>query len=448
MLTIQLGQAGNQVGFEFLDCIWNNHERDSPTVDRFFRETKHGIVARTVYVDTEEKVVASVLRDAEKSGWAYHTKRGLVAKRGAGNNWANGFYQYGQKYSETILDIIRLELEATDVVEGFTIIQSVAGGTGSGLGASVVQALNDTFPSKSKLAMIVWPFTSGETVVQSYNSVMSISYAYQGCEGIVLLENDQFQQIAHKMMRLKTVSVKNLNKIIASQLLSVLSSSNQCSIENCSETSSVPLRLSHLLSSVCPHPEYKLLSVRSVPQMPPAFNAFTTYSWEPTLNTLRSMAIGGAHCSEGFNWRKKPALECSYGDLLAGRTFGASTYEPLPQEIMDNISVANMLFLHGKKRNLANVTGFLEPGMYCAWNSEPFSAFSSGCELQNHDISAGLISNEKRLYQPIDAMVSKGWKLFNKKAYLHQYTQFGMDEEEIMSHFVQSESIVRAYKSL
>eukprot|EP00056_Hartaetosiga_gracilis_P022370 m.29867 g.29867 ORF g.29867 m.29867 type:complete len:256 (-) comp9607_c0_seq2:885-1652(-) len=213
MISIQLGQAGNQVGFEMLDAVWNSHEEESPTIDRFFRKTRRGVVARSVYVDTEEKVVSTVLKDAITSGWAYHSKRGLVAKRGAGNNWANGFFEYGQRYKEDILDKIRLEVEATDCLEGFSIIQSVAGGTGSGLGAAVVHALSDCYPTKSKLAKIIWPYSAGETVVQSYNSVMSISYAYQSCEGIVLLENDQYQLIAQRMMKLKTVSVKSLNKV-------------------------------------------------------------------------------------------------------------------------------------------------------------------------------------------------------------------------------------------
>eukprot|EP00056_Hartaetosiga_gracilis_P022371 m.29868 g.29868 ORF g.29868 m.29868 type:complete len:165 (-) comp9607_c0_seq2:219-713(-) len=162
-----------------------------------------------------------------------------------------------------------------------------------------------------------------------------------------------------------------------------------------------------------------------MPQMPPEYNAFTTYSWDSTLKIMKGMVVAGSQCSEGFNWRKKPPNDCSYGDVTAGRRTTPSQCSSLLHEVKDNICVANMLFLHGRKRKMANVNGFLEPGMYSAWNPEPFSVCSSSCELQQHEMTAGMLSNEKRLFQPINTMISRGWKLFHRKAYLHQYTQFG-----------------------
>ena len=53
---------------------------------------------------------------------------------GAGNNWSNGYSQ-AEKVQEEMLDMIDREAEGSDSLEGFVLIHSIAGGTGSGLGS-------------------------------------------------------------------------------------------------------------------------------------------------------------------------------------------------------------------------------------------------------------------------------------------------------------------------
>jgi len=63
---------------------------------------------------------------------------------GAGNNWANGYTQ-GEKVYEDIIDMIDREADGSDSLEGFMLLHSIAGGTGSGLGSFVLENLNDRF---------------------------------------------------------------------------------------------------------------------------------------------------------------------------------------------------------------------------------------------------------------------------------------------------------------
>lgn len=56
-----------------------------------------------------------------------------------------------------MLNIVRKEVELCDHFEGFLCISSLAGGTGSGVGAYVTEMLRDHYPSSFQVNQVVWP---------------------------------------------------------------------------------------------------------------------------------------------------------------------------------------------------------------------------------------------------------------------------------------------------
>ena len=57
-------------------------------------------------------------------------------------------YEEGERVQDEILDMIDREADGSDSLEGFVMTHSIAGGTGSGLGSYLLEALNDRFPKK------------------------------------------------------------------------------------------------------------------------------------------------------------------------------------------------------------------------------------------------------------------------------------------------------------
>lgn len=92
---------------------------------------------------------------------------------GAGNNWAHGYHGYGPRVRDHVLDLTRREAEACDVLGGFLLLQSMAGGTGAGLGTAVAQALRDEYPSNIAMSCCVWPYETGEVIVQVSHVLVS-----------------------------------------------------------------------------------------------------------------------------------------------------------------------------------------------------------------------------------------------------------------------------------
>ena len=60
---------------------------------------------------------------------------------GAGNNWAQGYYDYGNKYREEITDRVRRQMQHCDSLQSFFLLHSLGGGTGSGLGSYILGLL-------------------------------------------------------------------------------------------------------------------------------------------------------------------------------------------------------------------------------------------------------------------------------------------------------------------
>lgn len=69
----------------------------------------------------------------------YNPENIFISKEGggAGNSWASGHAQ-GEKFQEDIMDMIDREADGSESLEGFVILHSIAGGTGSGLGSCLL----------------------------------------------------------------------------------------------------------------------------------------------------------------------------------------------------------------------------------------------------------------------------------------------------------------------
>ncbi|KAG5837576.1 hypothetical protein ANANG_G00240800 [Anguilla anguilla] len=446
IVTVQLGQCGNQVGQELFDVIssdTNDAQKYKPSAqgkaydacsqERFFNESITGeLSARAVLIDMEPKVIAQAMATAAKSGrWKYGDQSFFCQKQGSGNNWANGFCVHGPRHEEAVADLVRREVERCDRLAGILTLMSVAGGTGSGVGTYVTQCLRDAYPHSFILNQLTWPYGTGEVIVQNYNSVLTLSRLYQCSDAILVHENDTVHRICAQLMNIKHISFGDVNKVIAHQLGGVLQPA--LTEETHSQYSRNPM--GELTAGLVCHPEYRLLSVCSIPQMPSSSQAYSAFTWPGLLKHLRQMLITSAKMEEGIDWqvRAPPA-----GQGTAERPSGF------------NRSLANLLILRGKDVSSASACGFMDPALYCPWlpAEGAFSAWRSPLPFNRYEKSATLVSNSQSLLKPLDLMVGKAWNMFASRAYVHQYTKFGIAEEDFLDSFTCLEQVISNYRHL
>ncbi|KAJ0022245.1 hypothetical protein NQD34_009735 [Periophthalmus magnuspinnatus] len=440
VVTVQLGQCGNQVGLELFDVISNDAREaqrrtyGSACYDRFFHQTTNGeLEARAVLIDMEPKVINHSMTKAAKSGkWRYGEKSHFSQKQGSGNNWANGFCVHGPRNKEVVEELVRREVERCERLAGLMPIMSVAGGTGSGVGTYVTQCLRDTFPKSFILNHLMWPYSTGEVIVQNYNSVLTLAKLYRLSDAILVHENNTIHRICSQLLNIKHITFSDVNRVIAHQLGSVL----QPALTQDSYGTYSRNPLGELVTSLVCHPEYKLLGVYTIPQMPSSSIAYSTFTWPGLLKHLRQMLVSNTKMEEGIDWQVRPPSNFE-------RTRGLPTHN-------FNRSLANLLILRGKDVYSAETGNFEEPALYTSWlpSNEAFNAWKSTVPFDKYEKSATLVNNSQSLLLPLDNIVEKAWNMFASRAYVHQYTKYGITEEDFLESFTSLEQVISSYRHL
>ncbi|KAM9176766.1 tubulin delta chain isoform 2-T2 [Mergus octosetaceus] len=434
LVTVQLGQCGNQIGREVFNAICSdvygthglcskreNESYHDACKERFFIEAESGVpVARAVLVDMEPKVISQTLSIAAKSGyWKYDDHSHFCQKQGSGNNWANGYTVHGPRHKEAIMNLVQKEAEKCDRLGGFFTIMSMAGGTGSGLGAFVTQCLRDAFPSSFILNHVIWPYGTGES-----------------SDALLVHENDVIHKICAQLMHMKQISFKDVNQVIAHQLGSVFQPAYTA--EDGLHYSRNPL--GDLMETLVPHPEFKMLGLRNIPQMPENSLAYSTFSWPGLIKHLRQMLIANAKMEEGIDWQVQPP----------GPGSSVPSSHSTNKLLHFNTSIANLVILRGKDTHSADLGSFRDPSLYTSWlnSQDAFSAWKTPRAFNKYEKSASLVSNSQFLLKPLDNVVRKAWNMFASKAYVHQYTKYGIEEEDFLDSFTALEQVISSYTIL
>ena len=93
-------------------------------------------VPRAVLMDLEPGTMDSVR--AGPFGQLFRPDNFVFGQTGAGNNWAKGHYTEGAELIDSVLDVVRKEAEGCDCLQGFQLVHSLGGGTGSGMGTLLI----------------------------------------------------------------------------------------------------------------------------------------------------------------------------------------------------------------------------------------------------------------------------------------------------------------------
>lgn len=223
VITLQVGQCGNQIGNEFWTRISNEHgisldgySSDADLGDRkdifFYEADNTRYIPRAVLVDLEPRVINAVHQSFYNDENVFLSSDGC----GAGNNWAHG-YSSGQVMKEDVLDACRREAEGCDFLESFFVFHSVAGGTGSGFGSLLMEEVRANFPKKIIQAYSIFPNNTevSDVVVQPYNSILTLQRLHQCCDAVVVMDNGALGRIALDSLRIKMPNYGQINSLIS-----------------------------------------------------------------------------------------------------------------------------------------------------------------------------------------------------------------------------------------
>ncbi|KAF9581353.1 gamma-tubulin [Lunasporangiospora selenospora] len=229
IITIQAGQCGNQIGQEFWgqlclehgispDGTMQHHAQEiGDRKDVFFYQADDDhYIPRAILLDLEPRVINTI----SSSPYAnlFNPENIFLSKDGggAGNIWSLG-YTAGERESEEILEKLDREAEGSDSLEGFMLLHSIAGGTGSGLGSFLLERLNDRYPKKLIQTYSVFPNNEkvSDVVVQPYNSMLTLQRLTQNADCVVVLDNAALTRIACDRLHIPNPTFAQTNQLVS-----------------------------------------------------------------------------------------------------------------------------------------------------------------------------------------------------------------------------------------
>jgi len=229
VITLQVGQCGNQIGMEFWKQLCAEHGINSEGFledfatqggDRkdvfFYQADDDHYIPRAILLDLEPRVIGSI----QNSSYAnlYNPENIYISTDGggAGNNWANG-YSKASKVHEDIIEMIDREADGSDSLEGFTLLHSIAGGTGSGMGSFLLEKLNDRYPKKLIQTYSVFPNQSetSDVVVQPYNALLTLKRLTLNADSVVVLDNTALNRVAADSLRIDQPTFAQTNSLVS-----------------------------------------------------------------------------------------------------------------------------------------------------------------------------------------------------------------------------------------
>jgi len=268
VLTVCVGQAGIQLG----NTIWAQYlqehgvsesgnfsdkdDKKDPTSTFFSISDNAQAVPRNAYFDLEGTVI-----DEVKSGpfCKLHNPESLISgKEDAANNFARGHYTVGKELSDKCEAYLRKLVDNCNNIQGFFVAHSVGGGTGSGLGALLLEKIAVEYRKKSKIGFEIYPSPNISTcIVEPYNALLSTHWLLDHTDVSLLLDNEALYDICKKNLGIAKPSYAALNVIITkviSSMTAALRFEGELNVDlNEFQTNLVPFpRLHFMTTSIAP----------------------------------------------------------------------------------------------------------------------------------------------------------------------------------------------------
>ncbi|KAJ1981911.1 Tubulin beta chain (Beta tubulin) [Dimargaris verticillata] len=404
IIHLQTGQCGNQIGVNFWETLTKEHGLDNSgmyvghndnqlaKVDVYFNEAQHlKYVPRAICVDLEPGSLDQI-RSGEL-GSLFRPDNMLHGSTGAGNNWATGYYTEGAELIESVLDVVRLEAERCDSLQGFQATHSLGGGTGSGFGSLLVQKIREEYPDRMMATFSVVPSPRvSETVVEPYNATLTVHHLVENSDETFCIDNEALYNICHNTLKMKSPTYKDLNQLVTRVMSGVTTS----------------LRFPGQLNS-----DLRKMAVNLIPF--PRLHFFMV-GFAPLTSTA----------SQDFRTLKVSDLTqqmFSASNMMADADPATGRYMTVACLFRGKVSMRDVEQQMIEIRN-RNSSGFVE------WI--PNNMQTVCCDIPPHgmEMAATFIGNNTSIQTLFRRVQEQFSAMFRRKAFIHWFTDEGMDELE------------------
>ena len=266
VITLSVGQCGVALGHSVWMQYCMEHSinkdgslerKDDISFKNIFDEIKTGkYIARNVSIDLDPNGI-DVIKNSEYAG-LYDQNSLLTHFEDAGGIFARGFFSVGIQAMYKWENQLRKVAERCHNINGFVMINSVGGGTGSGLGSRILETLGYTYRKKARIGFHVFSSINNNNTVTPYNELMAVHYMLDYTDISLVFDNEGVNNICQNQLNIKEPTCDNLNRLISRSIASFTLSPR-------TESYTTGLRDGEYYSSLIPFPRLHFM----IPSMTP-----------------------------------------------------------------------------------------------------------------------------------------------------------------------------------
>ncbi|KAK7048245.1 tubulin beta chain [Favolaschia claudopus] len=420
IVHLQIGQCGNQIGSEFWQVVSQEHgldhsghysdNTDQRTTDLqlerisvYYNEVNGAgsakYVPRAILVDLEPGTMAAVR--AGPLGTLFRPDNFVFGQSGAGNNWAKGHYTEGAELVDSTLDVVRREAEGADSLQG----------TGSGMGTLLLSKIREEYPDRMMCTFSVVPSPKvSDTVVEPYNATLSVHQLVENSDETFCIDNEALYDICQRTLKLSKPDYPDLNALVSS----VMSGVTTC------------LRFPGQLNS-----DLRKLAVNLIPF--PRLHFFMPGIAPLTASGSAQYRAVSVHelMSQLFDSKNMmTAADPRHGRFLTVAAFfrGKVAMKDIEDEV------------YNIQHNKSASQYFVE------WI--PSNFLTAHCDIapRGRKMAVTFIANSTAIQELFKRVNDQFSVMFKRKAFLHWYTQEGMDELEFTEAESNMQDLVAEYQ--
>lgn len=289
IITIGIGGAGVAVATRFLRNLATDLAPSQSHSGGFFERAGGGVlVPRAVFVDTDP-VAARRQRDSltgTSGPISVHPTYLVSGNESASRCFSRAYQGVVDTRLPVILDRVRRLRDNATKVDGFVIVHSLCGGTGSGLAAKLAQQLAAEYPKAVRVSAALLPgYKADPSPLDAVNAALGLHKLVPNIDVCLLADNDALSKL--KGRRNYTMFNRALGRALTNFALPIQEGKTTlAAVANHNRsTSTLPFLM---LSRSDPKPQIAAkLQVREVLGGQGAFASYGPESWErPALSSL------------------------------------------------------------------------------------------------------------------------------------------------------------------
>ena len=421
VIPLQIGGSGNKISIKYLNLISSEHGLDPDGsyhgasahqlegISTYYTERSNGnFFPRSILLDIDQCVIDSIVSGAHSN--FYKPDNIITGRGGTGNNWAKGYYSGGYELLEEAVDVIRKEIEGCECFQGFEIAHSIGGGTGGGMEALLLEKMEEEYNDKMIQDYSIIPSPNySVNILEPINSILSLNKMINLSNYLAyVIHNESLYNIFTNQLKIPRPSYDDINSLISSFMSGV-----SCGIRFPGEqttnirklaTNLVPFQPSHfLITSYAPvtpkeNLEYQKITVKDL--------------------TRQIFDMSNMMVKSGRSGRYYSAVTIFRGNC---------SIEEIDKELINY-----------KNKN-KDLVYFLE--------SLPCNLLTFSCDVPPIGVNqaASFIVNSSVMEGVLKDISDKYQVMKERKAFLHLYTEEGMDEFEFEEAFANVNDLIVSF---